>query len=58
MTNDELIKLLQEGELGDAKIVVAKKKKKGGYTLFPQVKEVVHTVVPLIGVCDVIVFED
>ena len=58
MTNEELIKQLQEGEVSNAKIVVAKKKKKGGYTLFPQVVEVVHTVVPIIGTCDVIVYED
>lgn len=57
MTNEELIKQLQEGKISN-KIVIAKKKKRGGYTLFPQVVEVVHTVVPIIGACDVIVYED
>ena len=57
MTNEELIKQLQEGKTSN-KIVIAKKKKRGGYTLFPQVVEVVHTVVPIIGTCDVIVYED
>ena len=40
------------------KVVVAKKKKRGGYTVYPQVVEVISTVIPIIGECNVIVFED
>ena len=53
MTNKELIELL-EGE--ETKVVIAKKKK-SGYTVFPQITEVVTTELPIIGDCKVIVFE-
>ena len=56
MTDKEVIDALAES--CGSKIVVAKKKKRGGYTIYPQVKEVIHTTVPLIGDCKVIVFED
>ena len=43
----------------EAKIVVAKKKKRGGYTVYPQVVDVVETNIPLIGgKCYAIVYED
>ena len=54
MTNKELIELL-DGE--ETKVVIAKKKKPNGYTVFPLVKEVVSTELPIIGECKVIVFE-
>ena len=55
MTEKELIEQIKDTD--NVKIVVAKKKKKGGYTIFPQVHEVVHTVVPMVGECYVIVYE-
>ncbi len=44
--------------LDSIKILVAKKKKRGGYTVFPQVVDVVRSNVPLVGDSYVIVFED
>ena len=56
MTDKEVIVSLAES--CGSKIVVAKKKKRGGYTIYPQVTEVVHTTIPMIGDCKVIVFEE
>lgn len=42
----------------EAKIVVAKKKKRGGYTVYPQVIDIVETNVPFIGPAYAVVFED
>lgn len=56
MTNKELIEALSSD--GETKVVIAKKKKRGGYTVFPLVKEVVSTDLPIIGKCKVIVFEE
>ena len=42
----------------ECKIVVAKEKKKGGYTLYPQVKELRCVNVPMIGPCWAIIFEE
>ena len=42
----------------DAKIVVAKKKKRGGYKVFPQVVEANGGNLPIIGPCFAIVYED
>ena len=53
MTNKELIKLLE----GDETKVVIARKKKTGYTVFPFVKEVVSTELPIIKKCKVIVYE-
>ena len=50
MTNKELIELLEGDE---TKVVIAKKKKTSGYTVFPLVKEVVPTELPIIGKCKV-----
>lgn len=56
VTEQELIEKIKE--TNGVKIVVAKKDKKGNYTVFPQVTEIVHTNVQLIGECYAIVFED
>ena len=56
MTDKEVIDALAES--CGSKIVVAKKKKRGGYTVYPQVTEVVRTTIPMIGDCKVIVFEE
>lgn len=56
VTEQELIEKIKETD--GVKIVVAKKDKKGNYTVFPQVTEIVHTNVQLIGECYAIVFED
>ena len=56
MTDKELIEAL--GESTGSKIVVAKKKKRGGYTLYPIVTDVVNTTVAIIGDCKVIVYEE
>lgn len=54
MNASELKKKLKEK---DVKIIVAKKKK-SGYTVFPQVVDVVETEIPLLGgKCYAIVFE-
>ena len=42
----------------DAKVVVAKKKKRGGYTVFPQVIEAKPCHIQLIGNTVTIVYED
>lgn len=56
MTEQELIEQLKE--TNGIKIVAAKKKKRGGYTVYPQVTEVKHTYVPMIGECYAIVYEE
>lgn len=54
MNASELKKKLKET---DVKIVVAKKKKRG-YTIYPQVVDVVETNIPLLGgKCYAVVFE-
>lgn len=56
MNASELKKLLKSK---DVNIVVAKQKKRGGYTVYPQVIDVVETDIPLLGgKCYAIVFED
>lgn len=56
MNASELKKLLKSK---DVNIVVAKKKKRGGYTVYPQVTDVVEADIPLLGgKCYAIVFED
>ena len=54
MTGKELKEMLDD----DMKVIVAKKKKKGGYTAYPQVVDFQQANVPIIGQCNVIVFED
>lgn len=54
MTGKELKEMLDD----DMKVIVAKKKKKGGYTAYPQVVDFQQANVPIIGACNVIVFED
>lgn len=54
MTNKELIEALSTDV--ETNVVIAKKKKKG-YTVFPQVTEVVTANLPIFGDCQVIVFE-
>ncbi len=60
MTVKELSDLLsQYQDYPDAKVVIAKKKKRGGYTLYPQVKETKATNIPLIGgPCVAIIYTD
>lgn len=55
MTEQELIEQLKESD--GVKIVVAKKKKRG-YTVYPQVTEVKRTYVPIIGECYAIIYEE
>lgn len=56
MNASELKKHIKEK---DVKIVIAKKKKRGGYTVYPQVTDVVETNIPLLGgKCYAIVFEE
>ena len=50
--------LKEKAAIEKAKVVVAKKKKRGGYTIYPQVVDVVHTNLPVIGECYAVVFED
>ena len=51
------VKELKEKIANDEiKIVVAKKKKRG-YTVYPQVVDVIETVVPYVGQCYAVVFE-
>ena len=50
--------LKEKAVIEKAKVVVAKKKKRGGYTIYPQVVDVVHTNLPVIGECYAVVFED
>ena len=42
----------------DVKVVVAKELKKGGYTVYPQTKELRYVNLPVIGECWAIIFED
>ena len=56
MTEQELIEQLKESN--GTKIVVAKKKKRGGYTVYPQVLEAKRCFVPMIGECYAIIFEE
>lgn len=55
MTNKELIELLEGDET--RVVILAKKKKTGGYTVFPRVEEVFSSLVPFYGNCQIIVFE-
>lgn len=50
--------LNEKAVVGKATVVAAKKKKRGGYTIYPQVVDVVHTNLPVIGECYAVVFED
>lgn len=51
------VKELKEKIANDEiKIVVAKKKKRG-YTVYPQVVDVIETVVPYVGQCYAVIFE-
>lgn len=52
----ELIEKIKESE--GLKLVVAKQKKRGGYTVYPQVVDVVEASVPMVGDCLVVVYED
>lgn len=53
------VKELKKKLGSDAKIVVAKQKKRGGYTVYPQVVDVVETNIPLLGgKCYAIVYQD
>jgi hypothetical protein len=56
MTAKELVE--QVANTDGIKIVVAKKKKKGGYTVYPQVIEAKLTYAPMIGDCYAIVYEE
>lgn len=52
----ELIEKIKESE--GLKLIVAKQKKRGGYTVYPQVVDVVEASVPMVGDCLVVVYED
>jgi len=56
MTAKELTE--QVANTDGIKIVVAKKKKRGGYTVYPQVTEVKRTYIPMIGECYAIIYEE
>ena len=56
MTEKELIEQIQNTD--GVKIVVAKKKKRGGYTVYPQVVEAKQCFVPMIGECYAIIYEE
>jgi hypothetical protein len=64
LTKDELIKYLNECDAGEiikpntVNIVVAKKKKRGGYTVYPQVIEAKYCTVPPLGDCVAIIYEE
>ena len=49
---------LKEKLTSNVKIVVAKRKKRGGYNVYPQVVDVVETTVPFVGPCLAIVYEE
>ncbi len=55
MTAKELTE--QVANTDGIKIVVAKKKKRG-YTVYPQITEVKRTYVPIIGECYAIIYEE
>ena len=50
--------LKEKTAIEKAKVVVAKKKKGEGYVIYPQIVDVVHTNLPIIGECYAVVFED
>lgn len=58
MTVEELKEILSQVQDTNAKIVVAKRKKRGGYTVYPQVVEAKECSIYPIGDSMAIVYED
>ncbi len=57
LTEKDILALMDDPN-SECKVVVAKEKKKGGYTVYPNVKELKCANIPMIGTCWVVVFED
>lgn len=57
LTEKDVLALMDE-PTSECRVVVVKEKKKGGYTVYPQVKELKCVNIPTIGVCWAVVFED